>query len=309
MVEPGPALPSPPLWTWAAAVTLAVAALAGLAVFEKQHTASLRASSFNIARFADSTQGPRTIVFIGSSKTRCALETDPVFTARLQQQGTDFRSIRLVEDGILVENLPEVFEAVIRLKPRIVLLESDLIIYEPRFFWKDNKVVPSDWRRSLRSALLSLKGEAYVARRAQDNRALAADRSCVYTAHNLVNMDAYVAQRLEKLAKRSASKAAERAPYLSFLQALRAKGTEVALLRLPPRPDAAGQMPAAAERAADAVRATLAREENLFEVRVAAPVTPASFHDAGHMAPEGRNSVSAWLADYLAKKLAAKPAP
>ena len=303
MADPADAPPQPPLWTWAAAAGVAAAILAGLVLLDRALAPGQRAASFNITRLADAAEGPRTIVIIGTSKTRCAIETDPVFTSRLRRLGADLRLVRVVQDGAAAEDLPEVFDAVVRLKPRLVLLETDMIVYETFVFRGDMPARPG-WRQSLRN---TLRGLPRLDRRGDDNRADGFDRACDYGTSRIADMDAYVAKRMRILALRTASSAADRAPYLAFLRTLRAQGTETALLRLPPRPDAAGQLPAKLLRDANAVRAALARDEGLAELRVATPVTPADYHDAGHMTPEGRRRASAWLAAHLATRLAGQP--
>jgi hypothetical protein len=303
MADPGADQPQPPLWTWAAAATVAAALIGGMLLLDAVMGPMARAAWFNVARLAGTREATRTIVIIGSSKTRCAIDPDPVFTARLRRLGTDLRVVRMVRDNASAEDLPEVFEAVVRLKPRMVLLETNLMVYEPRAF-RGGQPERTDRRQSVRTTIRGVLALFGLVWGDGDNSGTPVNRSCDYNVGKPSDIDDLMATRMQNLAQRSGSSAADRAPYLAFLRALHSEGTETALLRFPTRPDSVGQLPAALVRDADAIRAQLEHDEDLAELRVAVAVAPADFEDAGHMGDDARSRVSAWLAEHLAARLA-----
>ena len=258
------------------------------------------ALAFNLARLQEADPA-RTIVIIGSSKTRCAIEADSIFNARLRQIGSNLRIVRLTKDLVAADDLPKVFAATIRLKPRLVLLEADLMIYEPRMF-RGSLSPHADWRQSVRATGQSVLGLTGQDSTTNDNRATPPARGCNYAGSKVVDPKSLTALRMRNLNDRSASSPADRAPYVAFLHALRANGTDIALLRFPTRPDFIGQLPQHLVRDANAVAAALRRDEGLGEVRIAAPVRVADYQDAGHLGPDARRRVSAWLAAYLATR-------
>ena len=176
-----------------------------------------------------------------------------------------------------------------------MLIESDLLAYEPKVYRNLAATPRRDWRKTIRDmAQYALKrGSFYTA--AAENRAVPHERTCRYG-------DGDPVARRAALATRSASTAADRAPFMAFIAALHDAGTPVALLRFPRRMDAIGEVPPALEAAGEAVRRGLLHDPGITDLGQPVQISSDDFSGV-HLDPRGRAQYSAWLAGRIAATL------
>lgn len=283
-----------------AAFGLAVAVLGGLTLFETQMAPQARTNFFGLARLSSAIDQSQTIVIIGSSKTRCAVEGDKVFAGRLRRVGLDYRVVRITRDRATAVDLDEVFDAVVAAAPKMVLIEADMIVYEPNIYIHDQST-RRVWQARIRQVLRDGAGFNSTAA-STENWPLSPERSCAYSQGPAAESD--VAMRWRMLSVRSASSAAEKAPYVALVRDLRAHGTPTYLLHYGRRPDRIGAIPKALAQAGDQSRVAFLRRSGAHDLGPPIFVPASEFYDAGHMTPQGKNRTSAWLAERLSVLLA-----
>jgi hypothetical protein len=247
----------------------------------------------NLERLHAQPSSVPTVVLIGSSKTRCAIEFDSDMSARLNALGSPARFIRVTQSHATLRDFRQLFEALPRVRPRAVLIESDLVTLEPNAYRIREASQYRGWRERVRHGLGALISPDLISGRRPENR----DRSwwgCGYPTD-----PATARARREVLTERRASTPAERAPFLDLARELKREGTYVALLDLPGRNDAIGRKPAAfleaEERATKEVLATHLVDR--FDGALALPSD--NFQDEAHLNERGRARASAWLAREL----------
>ena len=281
--------PRPPLWTWPAALAFAALLVAGLALLSEWQMPQARRYFFGLDRLP--APAADTVVIIGTSKTRCAVEPDRVLAARVAALGRPMRVVRIARDAATADDLPEVFASVARARPRLVLIESDMLIYEPNVYRSLGAAPGRDWRLGIRdTAQYLLKRGAFTVA-AAENRPIPRERSCLYGPGD---PDA----RHAALVTRSASTVVDRAPFIAFAAALHDGGTPIALMHIPRQPDALGAMPAALEASGEAVRQALLRDAGVIDLGPPPQLSPSDFAGV-HAGPTGRDRYSAWLAARL----------
>ena len=281
----------PPFWTWPAAFLLAGLVVGGSVASTLSVEPTARVYFFGLGRLDDRALAPRTVVIIGSSKTRCAVEPDALLNARLAALGSDLRTVRLVRDQATAADFPEVFAAVVRAAPRLVVIETDLLIYEPNIHRRLGGAPRRDWRQRVRDAASFRLGVGSFDAEAAENRVRSRERTCRY------NGGGDDGARPKALASRSASSVADRAAYVQFFRELEAVGTLVALSRQPSRGDPADRMPVAIVAAGEQVRRDLVTGAAIIDLGDPVQLDRTAFYDAGHLTLAGRARYSEWLAD------------
>ena len=283
------ALLRPPLWTWLAAFLIALALLSILAAVEARRGPEWRAQYFGADRLRPDASGRGLAVLIGSSKARCAVEPDALMTKRLERRSLPLRFVRVTRDKATARDFPELFAALKKVRPRLVLVEADLLIYEP-FVYRGPRESPyRDRRQRIRDVLEAALIPGLMDSSARQNRSPRVDSSCDY-GHG---REAGGRRHLEG---RRASTPEERAPYLDLARQLVGSGTVVAMARFPQRNDAIGAMPAKLVRAGEAVRQQLIAHDGFVDLGTPPALPVRAFHDAGHLTTAGRGVYSAWLA-------------
>ena len=234
-----------------------------------------------------------TVVLLGSSKTRCAVEFDSDMSKRLAAMGSPARFIRITEGHASLRDFQQVFENLPRLRPAALLVESDLVTLEPNAYRLPEAPQYPGWRERSRHGLAVLISPNLVARRRPENRTRSWSE-CGYPADFRT-----IRKKREILKERRASTPAERAPFLRLAQRLKGLGIHVILLDLPNRTDEAGRKPwsfvQAEQRAMQKVMAT-----HLVDRLGQAPELGSdNFQDEAHLNERGRAKASAWLASKL----------
>jgi hypothetical protein len=286
----------PPLWTWAAALGVAVGAVAGLLAFDARSQAAWLHERLNTARLTRAAPaGTARVVVLGSSKTECALLSDAAMDARFQDAGVQVDFVRMTAHGATVEQLSPAFDEVIAARPALVLLETDVVVMQPGGYNFDNSPLSQPWQARTRAKLKELAG---VREPSANDAALTAacDRSLI------AEVEPTDAELAHMLAHRRVSTAAERGPYLALIRRLRAEGVQVALLDVPRSPRADATFPRRLDADIDGLVRRLGREEGV-EPLAAERLPATAFLDRGHLNAAGRDRFSAAFVASVAKHL------
>lgn len=287
----------PPLWTWAATLLLAGALVAAAWLVGPAFEPRYDSVYFNLQRLSPSANAPPTIVLMGSSKTRCAIQADDSMSRRLAALGTPVRIVRVTRAWATLQDFAGVFRRIEQTKPAAVVLESELGTLEPNPFRQNNMPQNADWRERTRHGLAGILPARILARQAPENHGV----SWIDCGFELTAEDAIL--RREKISRIRASTPADRAPLIEIARRLRGEGIRVVLLDLPVRQDGVGERPLqlrrGQQRAIDDLSAT-----GLFD-RIGDPPTLGAeyFKDGGHLNPQGQIVTSAWLAAKLSALL------
>lgn len=234
-----------------------------------------------------------TVVLLGSSKTRCAVEFDSDMSARLAAMGSPARFIRVTEGHASLRDFQQVFETLPRLRPAALLVESDLVTLEPNVYRLPEASQYRGWRERLRHGLAVLISPDLVARRRPENR-IRSWSECGYPADTKT-----IRTRREILKGRRASTPAERAPFLLLAQRLKRQGVHVILLDLPDRTDEVGRKPSSFVRAEQRAMQEVMATHLVDRLGQAPQLSSDNFQDEAHLNERGRAKASAWLASKL----------
>ena len=284
---------APTLWTWAASASLAIAILLGLA-FDPAGRAD-QVEDLNLGRLNRAqTSGEPVVAIIGTSRAKCAVESDDTASARLAALGVKARIVRITQDSAVFADLKPAFERLNKLKPAVVLVEGDLFL-----FHRDQLPPPEikSWRARASRALRVRSGVRGLL--ANDPRG--GNRPCPSEspAAVLAQKDSYRAS----WERQQPSTPADRARYLTVMKRLKAHGAVVAIVRIPTSPIAQQIIP---DRLSVPARQTIADLSSIEGQTVLAipeqPPQPA-YADLGHMNATGQQLYMAWLAPQIAALL------
>lgn len=294
----------PPLWTWPASLVLAGVVVALLVGWKNHAVARYMWRDLNLARIASSPTPHDDVVVVGSSKVLCGLLFDQEMDARLHEAGAAVSFIRVGQARATSEPLAYVFQALDhRPAPRMVLIEDDLLRYEPFFIRTEGEPVTPGWRKRTRSTLKSVfQGDRAFSPGDMGRNAPGAGEAPCHNRYVLAP-DVYSRQ----LAKRRASTPAEREAYLAPLRRLKRAGAIVGVLETPRAPDAARVFPKRLQREGDAVLASVVATEGLIRVGPAPHLPQSDFLDAGHLTADGRDAYSRWFVQQVAPLLRPRP--
>ncbi len=278
----------PPLWTWTAGLLLAAVTIASLLVFDARTQTAFLTDELNLPRLGRATPpGTPRIVVIGSSKTECAFAYDQDMEARFHRAGRDVSFTRIAVRGAQLGQLAYSFDAVARSHPQLVLIEADLLTLQPGGYNAGDGETEQVWQSRVRQKLKML-----VSGRIQSPNDPTATAPCDRSITQLP--EPTPAQVAAALAKRRVSSAAEQRPYLDLLDRLRAQGSAVGMVDIPPSPDAARSLPPRLVRDRTQLSDRLTSSHRLIHFDPGA--LPASAYiDRGHLNAEGRERVSQWF--------------
>ncbi|MDQ0465754.1 hypothetical protein QO010_003546 [Caulobacter ginsengisoli] len=287
-----------PLWSWALAAALAAAVLAGLAA---DPAGRLDANSdLNLSRLDRvATRETPIVVLIGSSKVQCGIGFDDELAARIRALGVEAQVVRITRQGAVYEDLRPAFERLATLRPALVLLEEDLVLYTHRRLPALETV---SWRARAKRALRIRFGLKRIA----FNDPVAGRAPCGAGAPPVLSaaeMKAYQSA----LSELGASSAADRAAYLNQLAGLRTRGARTVLIDVTRSPAAAAVFP---ERLASHARRTLAElARDPGDERLSPPTAfpQSAYADAGHLNAQGRRLYMAWLAPQIVRLIRTTP--
>jgi hypothetical protein len=287
----------PPLWTWPAALLIALAGTAACWAVGWQFGPAYDFAFLNLGRLAAPAASPPTVVVIGSSRTWCAVEPDGLMSERLAQDGTPARFVRITKGGATMRDYAGLARLLPRVRPAVVVIESDLATLEPNAFRVPGAARYTGWREQSRHGFAALLAPSTVRRLGSENWNSRTSRCQFRFDANIVK------HRKGVLAERRASTSEERALVIDLAKNLRSVGVRVVLLDLPNRDDETGRRPAALVRGEqDAMRQLMAT--GLFDHFADPPqLNPADFEDAGHLDPRGQARTSTWLAARLSATL------
>jgi hypothetical protein len=304
MSEPGTRPPPsgpesrPPLWTWGAALALALSVVGGLILSHDALQPRVMAYQLNLDRLARRSDH-LLVVVLGGSKSQCSIDFDGVMSARLRRLGVEADFVRVTYAQADFDDLSSAFDRLKARPPAMVLVESELILLQPHAY-RPPDYQKESWIGDLRSDLGSLSG----LRVRQDDVRYGgpACGEAVLTPHRRP-LPVYRAM----LARDRVSTPAERRPWLDRLAALRAHGTQVAMIELQHAPAADIAFPEQLERDTRQLRLTLTAQDGLADLEPAWPRRAENFIDLGHRNRRGREVYSAWLAGEIARMLREAP--
>ncbi len=224
-------LHQPPLKVWIFAGLLVVALIALLANVALHITEPASTGRLNLQRLAQATSSQVHVVAIGTSKTRAAIDFDRFFAQRLAAAGRKIVFHRISWSGALYADLEPALAALRDAPPDILLVESDLLLFDRQHEvvdrWQDR------WRGNVSKLTWWVKGQAGQVDHgnyAYDNR------------DDYAGMEAYCRhmkspQKLraygESVKTWKLSSPAQREAYLAFLRPMQDAGTKIVLLELP----------------------------------------------------------------------------
>ncbi len=278
----------PPLWTWGAAIILAVLVLVSLLLLQERH----KQRFFKIGRLERADQRPL-IVAIGSSQTLCGLDFDSSMERRLSDRGVAAHFVRITGSNMSLADLTRFWKPLFAARPAIVIIEANTVRYI--------RASPLDWREELRGRLMRrLLWEPYTP---ANEDSVGADQFCQPEARGLPSVADYRAA----LSPWRTSSAEQVQSFISHVRALERAGTRVALLDLPRNPRAVPWFPASLRLSGDRVIERVRLETDVGPIDGLPPIGPEHFADTGHLRASGRKIVSDWLAKLLAQSLRRAP--
>lgn len=298
----------PPLGVWLAALLLALAALAALALAGPwlQRSAikqRLAHDDYNFARMQVDPEGRPRVVALGASKLFYAVEYDGALARNYTPDLLPLDFIRLTWLDARPADLAPAFDALQAAPPKLLLLEADLLQFD-----RDSRLPIRDNLRALFDRLFPAAAAFDESGRLiDDNHAGNRGQDGFKDGHYCADARSPEGERAwVAAASRWRVLSAERqAAYQAALQALRAAGTEVVLLRLPRSPSADAAFPeplgANAEASLDAFASRLQLPQ-----WAPPPLADDLYCDQGHVNRAGRAVYSAWLASQLQQWLMAR---
>jgi hypothetical protein len=304
--ESGDVPRQPPLWSWLAALGMAVLILAGLLVWDRV----AQRSYFHFDRLGPEAAGLREdlVVAIGTSKTRCALDFDSDMTALMQAAGLPQHFVRITHSAGTMDDLETAFEQLEQTPPKLLAVEADLLLYEPQVYRPfAGPYQAPDVRQHIRQNVTELVGDTY--RRligAQPEYSIFLENTPVSRSGCTPLGERKLADYLALLATRRASTAAERQRFLDHFARLRALGVTIVLLDLPRAPAALQGFPPALAKAAATARESVRQTGWVGEVGQPPLLEARYFLDPGHLTAAGRQQFSTWFVQQLRPLLMVK---
>jgi hypothetical protein len=289
---------APSLWTWVATLVLAGLLLGGTALFMRVNRHVIAANELNLARISALSPGAPYVAIVGSSKVGCAIAYDDRMTALLKARGADLPAIRIAKPFGELNDFDDAFDAMAHRPPRLLLLASDFLTYEPNLYRPAGEPAGADWRIKIRQGFAAFLGvySSPVPRAYEFNHPASARLACPPQAFDARD---YV----RTLSDRRAATATEQEALLRQVRRMRALGTEVALVDVPRSPAAAPFFPVRLADEAAEIRAGAAARDHL-ELIGEPPALPEAYYEgAAHLDGQGRAIYSEWLASRIAALL------
>lgn len=283
----------PPLWVYAAALVLTFVMLGMVLWVDSFYWHS----GLKLSRLQ---AGPaRTqLVVLGTSKTHLGIEYDDRLLAQRPGAASGLAFRRVTRSSATLDSLEPAFAALHRNPPRLLLIESDLLLLDRR---DESPAGVHEWLAHLRLAMRLLPVHLWelahgsVAWDGNDGKDMheSAVQCAVHTSAAGLDVYARTARRWRVASRR------ERAGFLSHIRDLQQAGTEVVLLDIPRSAVADTVFPAALAAAVDAQRADLQQVAGLSFWTPAPRIPDNEYCDQGHMTPAGQRRYSDWLASRL----------
>ncbi|MEO6340625.1 MAG: hypothetical protein ABIO39_11335 [Caulobacteraceae bacterium] len=275
---------------------MAMLAVAGLLAFDAASETSIMHSELNVSRLERPKRpGVRRIVVLGSSKTECAFAYDADMEARFRRAGQSVAFTRIAMYGAPPHQMAYSFDAVLKSRPDLVLLESDVLLLEPGGYNVRDLAIEPSWQSRSRAELKALIG---LKSHTPNDAAAAAPCDASISQRPLPT----VSQFAVALRKRKLSTPAERRAYLDFMTKLRAQGAEVGLIDIPLAPEIERVIPARLVHDRAVLNDRLIAERGLIHMTPGLLPKP-DYVDWGHLNAGGRDRFTGWFITEAAKRL------
>jgi hypothetical protein len=281
--------PSPPLWTWAVAGVVAAIVLGLLALDPAGRLTPYE--DLNLGRLDRArTHRAPLVVILGTSKVECAVGFDPEITAQVRAAGVTADVIRVTRQAAIYQDLAPAFEPLIAARPDLVLVEEDLLYFGHTW---DDMAHQKSWRARVDRALRTRLGFP----RSRFNYPGPSSRPCGVAK---IDPATLVGEYAQLWATRWPTTPQDRSGFTRQLDRLRANGTKVVLLQLPPSPLATKNFPPQLRASAIAALADLQASHGLSRIGPPFELPQSAYKDLGHMNAEGRQRYTEWLAPEIA---------
>jgi hypothetical protein len=288
----------PPLWTWVASVAIAAVILGGGFLVVSLQSRAIAANELNLARVAALPANAPYVAILGTSKVGCAVQFDTDMTALVRAQGVRASVLRIAKSRAVIDDFDGVFDAMSRRPPRLVLIEEDLLVYEPNMYRDTDEPARLGWRERTRLGLKALV-QPHVDVLAGPYEFTHPGSAALSCPHR----DWEKAEYANLFNDRGTSTPAEQRALLTMVHALRAKGVPVALLDVPRSPEGQQVFPRRLDIAAKRIVDRAVGADGLLRIAAPPNIPSADFGDPGHMNAKGRAAFSAWLAGRIANIL------
>lgn len=290
----GPA--QPPLWTWAAAAALAAASVAGLLAFDAATQPAFVLDGLSLGRLERPAKpGAARVVVLGTSKTKCAFPYDHDLDARFRAAGRPVSFTRIAVLGGAPSQLPYVLEPILKAKPALVLIESDLLLIQPGGYNGGDGPIEQVWQSRVRAKLKGLAGK----RQPSPNDP---DATAPCDARDTGAAEVPDAQYVAVLNTRRVSTEAERRPLLDLLAKVRAQGGQAGLIDIPTAATTERLIPARLADERKALERRLVAEHGLVRLSHA-PLPAGDYVDRGHLNSSGRTHFTQWFVPEALRRL------
>lgn len=252
--------------------------------------------SLNLARLQRAAGSSISVVALGSSKTRYAIEYDQKFAKRLGALSASVAFTRVSTGAPTSSEVAAALDALQAMPPNLLLLEDDLLLVDRHRglqAWLDRtrfNLRLLDPRVSDASSLPRGENFGRIHQRS--------DSEC-----RLAKSPPGVRDYAEKAGRWTTSSPSDRAEHLRLLRALQQAGTRVVLLELPRSPVAERVVPVAFKEQSRQLRQGLLQQEG-YLAWTPGTLAEASYCDQGHLNAQGRERYSEWLAKKLVDLLA-----
>src|SRR3954453_11838595 len=124
---------------------------------------------YNLQRLDRGTSAEPTIVLLGSSKTRSAVEFDDLMSRRLSALVTPAKIVRITKSAANIDDFAGVLRRIEEVRRAAVLIESGLATLEASPFRKESMAQKGDWRRQVHHSLAGLLPAAMIAKLSPEN--------------------------------------------------------------------------------------------------------------------------------------------
>lgn len=283
----------PPLWVYAAALLLAACVLVMVVVLDGFYWRT----GLNLGRL-QAEAGSRQVVVLGTSKTRLGIDYDARLLVPRPGAASAFSFHRVTRSSATLDSLEPAFHVLHKNPPRLLLIESDLLLLDRR---DASAAGLQHGLQELRLAIRLLpvrmlelaRGEATWDGNDGNDVHKHASQCAIHTSAAGLYAYAATARRWQVASRRETS------AFLSHIRALQQAGTEVVLLDIPRSAAADTVFPVALATAVAAQRADLQRQHGLSFWTPDSAIPDSEYCDQGHMTSAGQRRYSDWLARRL----------
>ncbi len=281
----------PPLAVMIAAVGLAVITITILCNLHRLGPGL--PERLNLERLSHAPGPQITIVAIGTSKSRHGIHFDSAMSEALSQAGISANFYRITHSSATIRQLRPALDHLTQNPPDLLLLESDLLIFEP---WGKNRRI--QWNLQLKKNVRKIIDLLRKKNITKENYGIIAFKKaelCIKEKPSLL-------KRFEKnVETRKVSSESERADYHDYLMPMVEQGTHVVLLELPRSPAANAFFPQKLRVEASRLRTRYADMPGFSNWKPPPLLLPEiDYCDHGHLRESGREKFSQWLVTQIA---------